>query len=525
MKIRFNKDARPTVIRSSAIIAVVTKDDRQEVAIVKWKEAKGVGTLNIVPRFGKTRTALKIVARMQRHAMTKTLIVVPNAQVATQWRVEIDNFVHVTKQVIARSYITVVTMASFARVSDEWDLIIYDEIHKLVNTEKGKEAMLAHQSIKFKLGLTGTLPSTAQELGFIQTHVPVIDTITEEEALKNKWINAYEQYNLILPFPKDSYHEYIKFSDYIGETLKLFKGDAKVLNSIEIYQNIYFGFKTDYEVITACLSGRKDITSGRYIQGKEVRDIVGKANGWSIKLNLHTDYDRQIENFWSPDAILKRVLTFNNFIRERKELIDSHSDKLETVLDLVKGDLTKETLIYAGNIVVADILVEMLNRVAGKELAIAFHSKVASKPMIDPSTGDYYRYKSGVKKGLPKIYGKKKLKDFYIESLKNRMHTILVTVESLNEGLNIPNLKRVISLAGSRNSITYRQRSARVKTIDEQDLSKVGEIINLTFDDFTYNAIYHTSVDKVKLIARQSDNTSTPHFTTVEAFKKVKNIQ
>jgi len=513
MKVTFNNES---VMTENLILS---KTDRQEIAVKQWVNAKGIGTLNIIPRFGKTRIALMIIERLQKaRPNIKTVIVVPSAPLTSQWRLEIDKY----EGAIMHHHIIIVTRASLKRVNpDLYGLIIYDEVHKICTTTTNKDTMLKLKSIQFTLALTGTLPSKQSDKDFILNNIPVVDTINEEEALANKWINKYDEYNLILPFPHDAKYIYNTYSKHITETLKQFKGTSIQINSANIYNGIFFGFKSDYDVIMSCLSGRKDLTSNRYVQGREFRDIVGKINGWSVTLNLHDSYDKQIEKYWSPDAILNRVLTFNNFVRDRKKLIDEHQTKLDTIVELISNDFTKETLVYVGSIDIADELVENINRAAGKDLAIAFHSKIASRPLIDPSTNDYFRYKTGSKKGLPRVFGKKKLKEFYVESLKQKYHTILVTVESLNEGLNIPNLKRVISASGTRNSITHRQRTARVKTIDEQDLSKVGEIINITFDDFKLDDTFVKSVDLTKLKERQKDNDATPVYVDMKFFQNI----
>jgi superfamily II DNA or RNA helicase len=493
-------------------IHITNKTERQELAVEKWRIAKGRGTMNFVPRFGKTRTAIMIINKLlasHKHIIKDILIVVPNIQVRSQWlhEFEIHN--------INISNIKVLTRNLFNKISTDnnYLLIVFDEIHKYFTTNVTTNKIIdISNNSKFILGLTGTLPNNKEHLKSLLNIAPVIDTITETEAIANNWITSYDEYNIPLKFPSDSRYTYGKYSEFITDTLQLFKGNAKLVNGLNIYNDIYFGFKSDYDVITACYVGRKDLTSGRYIKPNEVRNIIGKANGWSVTLNLHDSYDKQIEQYWSPDAIYNRVRTFNDFIRQRKNLINSHTDKIEAIIELIKNDFNKETLIYTGSIEIAEELADTINNIVGNNIAITFHSKIPSRPIINIENGDYFRYKSGAKKGLPKIFGKTKLKELYINGIKGGIYKILITVESLNEGLNIPNLKRVISIAGTRNNITHKQRSARVKTIDELDLNKVGKIYNIYFDDFTYNNNIIKSVDKTKLLERQKNSESIPQF-------------
>ena len=495
-------------------IYISNKSERQEVGIIKWNKSHGKGLLNYVPRFGKTRTALMIIEKLfdsSKHFNKNVLIVAPNITVAKQWEFNINTFGFKNH----KEKIDVVTrnLLNMSLCNKAYLLTIYDEVHKYVTTDKTYGKMIKQNEMsKFLLSLTGSLPNDKIQLNRILEMTPIVDVITEDEAIENKWIAPYKEYNIPLDFPADIQREYYKYSEFITDTLNLFRGSAKLVNNIKVYKDIYFGFKSDYDVLTACYTGRKDLTSNRYIQPNEVRDIVAKSNGWNVTLNLHDNYDKQIEEYWSPDAIFRRAKTFNEFVRLRKELIDTHRDKLKAILAIIKDSINKETIIYTASIDFAEEIASTINRIHGDNVAITYHSKVPSKPLIDPSTGDFFRYKSGAKKGLPKVFGQTLLKKHYIEGIKQGVHKILVTVESLNEGLDIPNLKRVISIAGTRNAITHKQRTARVKTIDQNDLLKEGKVYNIFFNDFLYKKEYIKSVDKTKLLLRQSNNINEPEY-------------
>ena len=518
MKISFNLDDNI----HPENMAVIDKTDRQLQAIEKWRTyGKGIGTILAIPRFGKTRMGIIAIDKFfQKHNRANVIVIVPNDAVKNQWRKEIEyyneNINKLKGYIIVESIFRVKTI----NPNNNKRLIIVDEIHKYVTTTKTYNRVKSICDNNFVLGLTGSLPTDSEHLRRFNELAPVVDTITEEEAIENKWITKYTEYNIPLAFPFDLQRRYVLLSEHIAETLQLFKGTAKLINSLDIYDNIYLGFKSDYEVITACYVGRKDITSGRYLKPSEVREIVGKANGWKIELNLHNDYDKQIEQYWSPSNIYKRVYTFNNFVRERNEIINNHPSKIQTINNIIFRTKLVPTLIYVKSIEFAEELATTLNNIATKEIAICYHSKIKSRPLVDINTGDFYKYKSGKKKDLPMIFGKIKLKRKYIEYLQSGVIKILITVESLNEGLNVPNLKRVIIAGASNNPITHYQRANRVRTIDENDIDKVSEVINIYFDDFTYSDKNELIIsrDKSKIINKQFKLNIAPVITTVSNF-------
>ena len=50
-------------------------------------------------------------------------------------------------------------------------------------------------NFQYKLGLTGSTLSVTDKTKLRSIGFPVIDTITEEEAIANNWIADYDEYN------------------------------------------------------------------------------------------------------------------------------------------------------------------------------------------------------------------------------------------------------------------------------------------------------------------------------------------
>ena len=127
-------------------------------------------------------------------------------------------------------------------------------------------------------------------------------------------------------------------------------------------------------------------------------------------------------------------------------------------------------------------------------------------------TGKWIRYgERSVNAGKVKKFGKDSIRKLAIEGMINGTYTFLSTARAFDEGLTIPNLKQVITTAGTANPMQYAQRGARGKTVDIYDPNKVTRIYNLYFEDFNIlnsdgEPELVKSRDKTKLLLRQSNN-------------------
>lgn len=513
MKKSFNT-SKKAVDRNPINIHSNTKTERQNVSIQKWQYGGYKGILHITQRFGKTRLGIKAAEVYLKYPTSKmVLIVAPSEAVVHQWNDEL--FSYQSEVGMDKRRVNVVSFTSYKRMElhilSIYSFIIYDEIHKYI-TDDGMYCINRDVKTHHIMGLTGTLPNEDVFARTLKPILQVLDVISEQEATDNKWINQYDEYNISLNFTYNEQYDYVRYSKFITETTTLFKNMHKHLNGLKFENNEYFGFKNDYAVIAACRRGAKDIRSGVYIKPNVIRDYIASSKGWSIRLNLHTKYDANIDEYWAPLNIYNRVTTFMDFVEKRNTLIGTSRTKLKTIIELVKDSINVPTIIYVHSTDFAEEVVDTINNVTRQKCAIAYHSQIKSRPLINPETKDYYLYKSGIKKDSPKIFGKTSLKKMYLEGLQLGTYKILVTVSSLNEGLNVPKLSRVILTAGSQNNITYAQRKARVFTIDPNNLEKESIVFNIFFDNFMFRNKTHISRDKTKLLERQRYNECTPTF-------------
>ena len=485
----------------------ITKTDRQKSGVNKWRYANGIGTLNWITRFGKTFGALEYIINphLKSNKSNNVIILVPSEIIANHWKEYIQSYCDDTQRVViyTASYISV------NNITAECSLLVVDELHKF--TTPDRKEMLDGTKIKthYRLGLTGTYPFG---IPWIEELYPVVDTVTEEEAIANKWISNFIEYNVLLELPAGDKARYEKFSKPIQETLDLFKIPYPKLTREEGRPI----FESEFDLIQACHSGFKTVSlSGQdiYITYDRLCNTVASVMGWHTGLNITIPENEELHKIWSPNAVHTRAKTFIEYIRRRNEILIDNPIKLHAVGDIIANNVAV-TICFNESTAFADAVAEYVNaRFPGIFRAACYHSKIDSRQMIDPETNDYFKFTTGDRKGLPKILGKDSIKKIVIKGVKDGFYNFLSTAKALDEGLDIPTIEQVICTGGTTNPLTYQQRTARGKTVDIYNPEKVTMIFNLVFDDFVNSAgELIKSRDKTKLILRQKQSGSSIHW-------------
>ena len=461
-----------------------------------WRDEGGVGTFNYVPRFGKTLVGLHAIHNVLKKHKINVLVVVPSEIIKYHWEASITNFdANLTNNVSIYSIHKLANMPL-----KRYGLVIFDEIHKyLTGVVTSRTFISICNNSTFKLGLTGSPPKENSDAGnLLKKYVPIIDTISESVAIANNWISKFVEYNYVLPMEKADAEIYTLYTRHIKETFEIFDGAAQWLNNTKFGDyNIRFTFNSDYDVIKACQYGANLIT-GKKLRGKEVAELYAMSKGWSNNLDLSIQYNENLNNFYSPINLIERVKKFNHFVKLRNELINDNSTKLVAITNILNLRPTEKVMIFTESINFAEIVNEVINNNNLGKSAV-YHSQIKKQAFIDPMTGDYIRKVNGEIKEVGKTVIKRKL----IEGFRANKLNILVSVKSLDEGFDISDVTMIIISSGTINPIQQKQRTARAKTIDPNNINKNAIIINLVFDDITYNGELMQSRDMAKLINRQ----------------------
>jgi len=465
-----------------------SKSKRQEEGIQIWRKNKGIGILNYTMQFGKSKIAQMIVDRFL--AINKEAIiyvVTPNEITQKNMYMWLNDL---TKK---ESVQTMYSMSNMIAEKGEiqCDLLIVDEIHKFLNPSGLK--VLMYVKSHFRLGLTGTVMSKEDIKLLVNQGFPIIDTITEDEALANHWISSFKEYNLAVELEEHDKQKYASFSQPIMETLSMFKGMAGMINKRESMPI----FKDDFNLIMSAFVGtnyhnRYGVPS--FLKPDLIRNIIANNMGWKKDLDLTIPFNAERDRLWNPNNIYERVKIFKQYVAKRNLILVHNKVKLNAVLEILK-DNPVTTICFNESTEMVDDIVDML---PGE--AIGYHSNIETRNIIDEN-GDLILDK----KGNPKKFGKISLKKIAIEGIKSGKFKYLITAKSLNESLSLPIIRQVITTGGSTSPTEYAQRNARGKTIDIYDPDKITTIINIYVDDFIIGKdIEVKSRDKQKLIERQS---------------------
>lgn len=478
-----------------------SKTARQEEGVAKFIANKGRGIYHYPPGFGKTYcgilTANKILSADEEKI--KLLVVTPSLGVKDVWikALKVFNFKY--------DYDVVNIGSLDIRTLSDYRMCIIDEYHKYTSDNRLYIVKEIVSSITYVLGLTAT-PAYGSTL-FKEVRLPIIDTIPEKVAIEKGWISKFVEYNIKVEFEDDDKIRYAKFSKPIFELQELFRGSAKMLNS---GGNV---FKSDVDVMYSCFYGRTTYIDDEpvVLPADRIRSALANRKGWNVNLDLTNEYNKMLNTYWNPSVIEGNVKLFVELTRNRNNMLINNKAKLTAILKLCNAEEVP-TIIFNESTEFADLIAECIGF-----KAIVYHSNVKSRPMWDITLGDYIRYKSGAKAGEPKIFGRDTLRKIAINGMITGLYKVIISARALDEGVDIPNLERVITSAGTTNPLTYSQRSGRGKRVDIYNKDKVTKIYNFYFDDFRLSEdtlVY--SRDKQKLIKRQEGSTDVIWIDSVD---------
>lgn len=192
----------------------LSRTERQEQGVQRWVDNKLCGTLNWATGVGKTRGGLMAISRFLKKNPTKSVIVVvPSEPIQKQWINELADWNLI-------SQCSVKTMTDTSTHEYTCTLLVIDEIHKvgaptLLNIFKN-----VHYTVI--LGLTATFERLDGKDEIIRKRCPIVDTISVEEAIENKWLADYREYEVLIE-PEDievyreinkEFYEHFSFFDY-----------------------------------------------------------------------------------------------------------------------------------------------------------------------------------------------------------------------------------------------------------------------------------------------------------------------
>lgn len=288
----------------SDLFGNLSRTERQEQGVQKWVDNKLCGTLNWATGVGKTRGGMIAINRFLKKNPTKTvIIVVPSEPIQKQWVQELADW-NLTSQC------SVKTMRDTSVNKYHCTLLVIDEIHKI-----GAPTLLSifknvHYTII--LGLTATFERLDGKDEIISKKCPIVDTITIEEAIANKWLSDYREYEVLIE-PED-------IDEY------------KTINKEFCEHFSYFG--NEFQLAMNCATDWK----ARVALAKERVKDINNQDTWK-------DVNKQI---------LVHAMGFNRTLQARKKYIYNHPRKIELANLILGHRQNKKCITFSATVAMAE---------------------------------------------------------------------------------------------------------------------------------------------------------------------------
>ena len=281
----------------------LSRTERQEQGVQRWVDNKLCGTLNWATGVGKTRGGLMAISRfLKKNPTESVIIVVPSEPIQRQWNQELIDW-NLFQQC------SVKTMSDTSVNKYSCTLLVIDEIHKvgaptLLNIFKNVQYTII-------LGLTATFERLDGKDEIISKKCPIVDTISVEEAIENKWLADYREYEVLIePEDIDVYKEVNK----------------------EFYEHFSY-FNYDFNLAMKC------------------------ATDWKRRSELAKERCRedQSEDFKTVNKqILVHAMGFSRTLQARKKYIYNHPKKIELTNLILENRQDKKCITFSATVAMAE---------------------------------------------------------------------------------------------------------------------------------------------------------------------------
>lgn len=294
----------------------MNRDERQKLSVKRWIDSGGKSCIVACTGYGKTHCAILIIQSfIKRNPQFKTLIVVPTDVLKEQWKRELAKSnlfpfckVEIINTILQNQYNT--------------DLLILDEVHQYASPKRIKLFELINY--KYVLGLTATYERLDGLHKNLISFVPICDTITLNDALKNHWVSDYRNYKVLLNVDMSQYNEYNKK-----------------------FQHLFAYFNHDFSLVMSLLKSKR------------------KLKIWA-KNNLKDE-----------KTVIGYLAAFMKYLKLRKSFVMSHKKKFEIANKILDARNDKKCILFTATVKDAETF---------KSRALICHSqrkKSENKKIID----------------------------------------------------------------------------------------------------------------------------------------------
>lgn len=409
------------------------REERQLQGVEIWIKEGCRGTLYYATGVGKTYTAMLAIQRIEKTRKPIYLITVPSVEIKNQWERKLPNMFNKTtlSRIIVESAQTILSRDN----KYEDVILIVDESHEFATEERIK--ILDGTLVDYKALLCLTASGDDKRYKIIKQFAPIVDIITEEEAIEKGFIEEFVEFNIALSLTANEQQHYVHHTNIISDILPKFD------NRLDLAQR--------------CINGGTDPKSGIYYAASNWAYGLAVKKGWSEHLDLRFEEHQEINNLWHPNKIIGYATKLLKAVRNRKDLLNTAESKYLVSRELLLKFNNVKSIVFSESTEFADNLYESIKNT---EPVTIYHSKLKTK--IVPSS----------KTGKPIKIGMVKMKKQAIEDINNGKARSIITSKALDKGFDVPDLRLGITTSGSSNPTQYKQRGGRIK---RKEVSIFGE--------------------------------------------------
>lgn len=463
----------------------MTEEELHEKSVYQWRMNKGIGAFIIPAPLDVLRPLLMILPAMYNKSPTmETDIVV--ADFVDKDKVT-DYLLHKSEPVHSNVYSNLITKGLIKIRTVIEATVSFTYLNpNLVVIYNPKECLYCYVGLldkaKFKLVLSSNLfTGKLEQLNNLVPRVGSYNQASIDEIRSSRPVKE-----LLVPLVIDENSSLKKKLDYYNK---------EISTAIAI-----FG---DFDTIKMARLGNSNTNSS----SMAVCYNIARQNGWNENLDMTIQFNIEIDELYSPNALKERASGIYEIIRSRSLALASSDEKLSYILKIIEDNVDKNILIINKHGDFANEVTKYINDNTHYNSCYNYHDKVENVPAIDDN-GNEVLIKSGVNKGKPKMLGVKSQKNLAQKLMNKGAIHVLSTNAAPDKDLAV-NIDVVVITSPLCDTIeTYLYRLSKVEFAKEVQLYTLyykGSLEEKKLDERLVPPT-HTILNKTEIEVKSDNN-------------------
>ncbi len=463
----------------------MTEEELHEKSVYQWRMNKGIGAFIIPAPLDVLRPLLMILPAMYNKSPTLvTNIIVADfvdKDKVTDYLLHKSESVHsnVYSKLITEGFIKILTVGEATDIFSH----LYPNLVVIYNP---KECLYCYVGLldkaKFKLVLSSNLfTGKLEQLNNLVPRVGSYNQASIDEIRSSRPVKE-----VLVPLVIDEDSNLKKKLDYYNK---------EISTAIAI-----FG---DFDTIKMARLGNSSTNSS----SMAVCYNIARQNGWNENLDMTIQFNVEIDELYSPNALKERASGIYEIIRNRSLALASSDEKLSYILKIIEDNIDKNILIINKHGDFANEVTKYINDNTHYDSCYNYHDKVESVPAIDDN-GNEVLIKSGVNKGKPKMLGVKSQKNLAQKLMNKGAIHVLSTNAAPDKDLAV-NIDVVVITSPLCDTIeTYLYRLSKVEFAKEVQLYTLyykGSLEEKKLDERIIPST-HTILNKTEIEVKSDNN-------------------